>query len=141
MNHKRRNIFIVVIIVLTLAYIGTYLYLRSNHVFIHRAGNYDFTTRQNRYVSSTHFIEPSQVINGPEILATVLSSPVLSDYDVNDESQIEEMEAQFDELLVEATEKAERAQRNRDRLFTLFRPLAFIETSIWKVIDSEPLES
>jgi hypothetical protein len=119
-----------------LAYFGSYLWLRMNHTFIHRAGRYAprisrNETRPRR--STNHFVEPGQVADGPQIFAGVMfvAAAVSETHDLSD--------VQFEKMLESAAQQVESMERKRDRLFLLYEPAAFCETMVWKVIDPDPL--
>ena len=116
-----------------LLYFGFYLHYRIKHTFIHRAGGYTAYSDRRPYRDTNHFVEPSQVADGPEIFARVMfvaaaasKTNDLSDVDVN-------------KMLAGAAQEVRKMQDRRERLFLVFEPAAFLETLAWKIIDPDPL--
>ena len=117
-----------------MAYFGSYLHLRLNHTFIHRAGGYAPGMDGRRPDKATnHFIEPAEVADGPAIFASVMFVAAATS-ESNDFNQ-----AEIDELLAVACEEVQKEQQKTERLFGFFQPAAFLETLVWKVIDPSPL--
>lgn len=113
--------------VLLLAYFGSYLWLRMNHTFIHRAGRYgprvsSNETRPRR--STNHFIEPNEPrVDDDVIMAFWLSS---------------EEDENYEELLKEEERAYEEAWLRQERLLLFFEPAAFLEVCFWKITKPNP---
>jgi hypothetical protein len=116
-----------------LLYFGFYLHYRINNTFIHRAGVYAACSDRRPYWDTNHFIEPSQVADGPEIFAGVMFVAAVASK-TNDHSDID-----VDKMLAGAVQEVQEMQKRRERLFFLFEPAAFFETLIWKIIEPSPL--
>ncbi len=116
-----------------LLYFGFYLHYRINHTFIHRAGGYAAYSDRRPYRDTNHFIEPSQVADGPEIFAGVMfvAAAASQTNDLRDED--------VGKMLSGAVQEVEKLQKRRERLFLLFEPAAFLETLVWKISDPNPL--
>lgn len=106
-----------------LLYFGSYLWLRLNHTFIHRAGLYGPRVSGNRPRRSTnHFIEPGEPridVWRPDQLAS-------------------EEDEDYRKVMQKAEERCESARLRLERLLLFFEPAAFLETCVWKTVKPNP---
>ena len=124
-----------IVATIVLVYFGAYLYLRLDLTFVHRAGSYGYDARKGKEILTNHYIETSLVTDGPQVFGMVMMAAAANrENDEIDPAEIEKM-------LQESSEKVKEAQEHRDRLFAFFKPAAFIETTVWKIIDPDPLSS
>lgn len=114
-------------------YFGSYLYFRLTDTYIHRAGNYGFTSRLGIKRNTNHFIEPATVAEGPQIfaMAAMTAGKTGKLMDLED--------PEFAALLETIGNQYWEKQQRRDRLFHLYRPAAFLECLLWKAVDPDPL--
>jgi hypothetical protein len=121
-SRNRRRLFALVSLCL-IAYCCAYLWLRHNHYFIHRAGYYADPP-------TTHFIEPGEVADGPEIFGAVVFALAGSGKEPTPQ--------EFEAALSQASKQVVVEGRFRRRLLWLFKPLTLAEESIWKLVDPNP---
>lgn len=133
---RRRRVYVILCAIFSFSlclYSGLYLYLRSEEVFIHRAGRYGFTDTLGIKRDTNHFIEPATVREGPQIFALAIAEVV------GESGELEWSGPRFEEVLREETDKAFEEQRTRNRMYQYFRPAAFFESLYWKIVDPDPL--
>ena len=118
---------------LLLLYFGVYLHFRINHTFVHRAGRYAAYADHRPYRDTNHFIEPSEVADGPLLFAGVMFAAAATSK-TNDLSDVP-----VDKMLASAVQAAAKMQARRERLFLFFEPAVFLETLAWKIVDPDPL--
>lgn len=114
-------------------YFGSYLYFRLTDTYIHRAGNYGFTSRLGIKRNTNHFIEPATVAEGPQIFAIAAMTAAQTGQSTNLE------DPEITALLETTGEQFREQQEHRDRLFHVYRPAAFLESLLWKAVDPDPL--
>jgi hypothetical protein len=110
-------------------YLGSYAYLRSQHVFIHRAGKYDFVDRFGERHFGRHFVQPGYGREGHEFFAIAISEA-----DGTQDSEV------IQERIKELSVQSELEMRTRRRLFLLYRPIAFVESISWYLVDPNPYD-
>jgi len=112
------------LLLILIAYCGSYLYLRKTQCFIHRAGYYETTN---------HYIEAGHMADGPQIFmaATFIK--------YQDKSKMTENE--FKKLLQDTYSANEKEYIKRKRILWLYLPLSTIETFYWKMTNPYPLQT
>ena len=124
---KLKRLWFVLLVIGAFLYVGSYAYLRSQHVFIHRAGKYDFVDRFGEHHSGRHFVQPGNGREGHEFFAIAISEAAGTQDPEVIQERVEELSAQ-----------SESEMRTRRRLFLLYRPIAFIESISWYLVDPNP---
>lgn len=129
---RRFKIGVLVLLALGL-YASAYLYLRLNHIFVHRAGNYGYDARLGIERHTNHYIETAMVADGPQIFGMVTLGATASGIPVELENP------NFKKLLENAAQQIDAKQHRRDLLFTFFKPAALCETAYWKITNPNPV--
>ena len=120
-------------------YLGSYLILRINDVFVHRAGNYADKPPYYAGPTTNHFIEPGEYVSEDLYYPELPVSPD-SDYDPFSGERPQEWEDYYEvyHRAMDARKQIENQIVARGYLFGFFFPAAFAETWFWKLVDPYP---
>lgn len=125
-NEMKRR-WVLLIAIGAFLYVASYAYLRYSNIFIHRAGKYDFEDRHGERHRGRHFVQPGREIEGHQLFAIAIT-------EVGEAGDSQQIQERLRHLIAES----ESRMAARRRIFLLYRPIAFVESITWNLVDPNP---